>query len=181
MGQSHHKTPSVNPQNPNNVSLGQRVGRFIKSILGYLMIFVVVYTLMGYVRQPVMPLDVAPMTTLEGRAVAFSDTPTLVYFWGSWCHVCRHTSPAVNAIAQELPVVTVAVSSGDDGAVRGFLANKSYGFATVNDPSAVIFDKWQGQVTPSYVIVKNNQAVQSFVGIQPAWVLRMRLWIANWQ
>lgn len=153
----------------------------LKSAIRYLAIFVVIYTIMGYVRQPSMP-SAPMMTDTQGQVVTFdTNTPVLVYFWGSWCHICRQTSPKVNALSHTHPVVTVAVSSGDDQAVLAYLTDKGYDFRVVNDQAGSIFGQWQGQVTPSYMIVKDQKAVQGFVGIQPEWLLRLRLWLAQWQ
>lgn len=160
--------------------------KLIKETALYLVIFMAIYTAFTLYRQPVMPqIPTWQMTMLNGQVVDIDkmsqDGAVLLYFWGSWCHVCKHTSPAVNELAKDAPVLTVAVSSGDDKAVSDFLVKNNYQFKTVNDETGEIFDAWQGQVTPSYVIVKDGQVVQGFVGIQPNWLLKTRLWLARWQ
>ncbi|MDO4251492.1 MAG: protein disulfide oxidoreductase [Moraxella sp.] len=162
-----------------SLNVSPKLKSFTKSVFGYAAVFVVIYTLMGYIRQPVMP-DSSVMAMLDGRQAEL-DTLTLVYFWGSWCHVCTHTSPIVNEIAKENPVLTVAVSSGDDQAVGEFVEKKGYHFEVINDETGEIFGAWQGQVTPSYVIIKDNKMVQGFVGVQPKWLIKIRLWLAKWQ
>lgn len=159
-----------------------KVKSLAKTTAFYAGVFVLIYTLMGYFRQPTMPTTLPQMATLTGQMVDLNaDTPQLVYFWGSWCHICKTTNPKVNELAKTHPVVSVAVSSGDDGELGQYMHQKNYTFNTINDNDSTVFHAWQGQVTPSYVIVKNGQAVQGFVGIQPLWVLRARLWLARWQ
>lgn len=151
-----------------------------KSFLGYLVLFLGVYTAFTLYRQVEPPPNpIWQMQALDGRQLDIAkmsqDSPVLVYFWGSWCHVCKATSPKVNALAKSYSVVTIAVASGDDAALSAYLAQKSLDFAVVNDDSSQMFGAWQGQVTPSYVIVKNGQVTQSFVGMQPLWLLKARM------
>ncbi|MGO2624779.1 MAG: protein disulfide oxidoreductase, partial [Psychrobacter sp.] len=42
-----------------------------------------------------------------------------------------------------------------------------------------IFDDWQGQVTPSYVVLKDGEMTQGLTGIQPLWSLKLRLWLSS--
>lgn len=151
-----------------------------KSFLGYLVLFLGVYTLFTLYRQVEPPPNpIWQMQALDGRhldvAKMSQDKPVLVYFWGSWCHVCKTTSPKVNVLAKSYPVVAIAVASGDDATLSDYLAKKSLDFTVVNDDSGEMFGAWQGQVTPSYVIVKQGRVTQSFVGLQPLWVLKARM------
>lgn len=160
--------------------------KLIKDTALYLVIFMGIYTAFTLYRQPVIPqIPTWQMNTLNGQVVDVEkmsqDGAVLLYFWGSWCHVCHTTSPKVNELSKSNQVLSIAVSSGDDKAVSDFLAKNNYQFKTVNDETGELFGAWQGQVTPSYVIVKDGQMVQGFVGIQPNWLLKTRLWLARWQ
>lgn len=152
----------------------------------YLAVFLVVYTAINWWRQPVMPanpdLQLADYQgqTLDLEALS-QQSPVLVYFWGTWCPVCKVTSPTVNSLAQNsaYPVISIAVKSGNDAELSQFMKNNGYDFATVNDKEGEIFSDWQGQVTPSFVILKNGKMTQGLTGIQPEWSLKLRLWLAS--
>lgn len=79
------------------------------------------------------------LTDYQGQAVDLAalsaDKPTLVYFWGTWCPICRTTSPSVNTLAaqENYPVVTVAIKSGTDQELHSYLSEHSYNFTTIND------------------------------------------------
>lgn len=105
--------------------------------------------------------------------------PVLVYFWGSWCGVCRQTSPSVDKLAKsaDYPVVSVAVNSGEPNEVQQYLSQHGWQFLTINDEDGKIFTDWQGQVTPSFIILKDGKMVQGLTGIHPAWELKLRLWL----
>ena len=158
----------------------------LRNVIMYTLVFVVIYSVVNWWRKPVMP--VAPnlqLQTLNGQVLNIQqlsqDKPVLIYFWGTWCPVCRQTSPSVQKFAQtsDYPVVSIAVSSGSNQDIQQYMQQKGLSFTTVNDQEGELFSNWQGQVTPSYAIIKDGNMVQGFTGIQPAWVLRLRLGLAN--
>ena len=164
----------------------QKVLSLIKTVLLYGLVFVIVYTAVNWWRQPVMPAN--PQLQLmdnQGQVVDLAalsnEQPTLVYFWGTWCPICSVTSPTINTLAAEnnYPIVTVAIKSGSDQELHSYLKQNNYSFNTVNDKEGAIFDDWQGQVTPSYVILKNGEMSQGLTGIQPLWSLKLRLWLSS--
>ena len=157
-----------------------------KNILLYGIVFLVIYTAINWWRQPTMPANPQlQLTDYQGQMIDLarlsSDKPTLIYFWGTWCPVCRTTSPAVNTLAAqgEYPVVTIAIKSGNNQELHHYLNDHNYGFTTVNDQEGAIFADWQGQVTPSFVILKDGEMSQGLTGIQPLWSLKLRLWLSS--
>ncbi|MEI8617917.1 hypothetical protein P4S63_14305 [Pseudoalteromonas sp. B193] len=89
--------------------------------------------------------------------------------------------PAINELANEnkYPVVSIAIKSGSDQELHDYLNEQGYSFSTVNDQHGEIFSDWQGQVTPSYIILKDNKMTQGLTGIQPLWSLKLRLWLSS--
>ena len=164
----------------------QRILSLLKTALLYGVIFLVIYSVVNWWRQPVMPAD--PQLQLmdyQGQTVDLAELsrqqPTLIYFWGTWCSVCSVTSPTINKLAasNDHAVVTVAVQSGDDQDLHRYLDQHQFGFTTINDQEGRIFTDWQGQVTPSYVILKDGEMTQGLTGIQPLWSLKLRLWLSS--
>ena len=163
----------------------QKLLSVLKTVLLYGLVFVVVYTVINWWRQPVMPANPQlQLTDYQGQAVDLAtmsmDKPTLVYFWGTWCPICSATSPTINklAAANHYPVVTIAVKSGSDQELHSYLNEHKHNFTTINDQDGNIFADWQGQVTPSYVILKEGEMIQGLTGIQPLWSLKLRLWLS---
>ena len=167
-------------------TLKQKVIAIVKTMLIYGLMFAVIYTAVNWWRQPVMPANPQlQLTDYQGKMVDLDalshEQPTLVYFWGTWCSVCSFTSPTINKLAatNNYSVVTIAVQSGSDQDLQSYLNEKDYSFTTVNDQEGLIFDDWQGQVTPSYVILKDGEMTQGLTGIQPLWSLKLRLWLSS--
>ncbi|MDN6276526.1 protein disulfide oxidoreductase [Psychrobacter sp.] len=164
----------------------QKVFSIIKTILLYGLVFILVYSVINWWRQPVMPADPQlQLTDYQGQSVDLAgmsaDQPTLIYFWGTWCSICNMTSPTINKLAEtnNYPVVTIAVKSGSNQELQGYLAENDYEFTTVNDQDGQIFADWEGQVTPSYVFLKDGEMTQGLTGIQPLWSLKLRLWLSS--
>ena len=164
----------------------QKILSVAKSLLIYGLVFAVIYTAINWWRQPVMPANPQlQLTDYQGQSVDLAamsrDKPTLVYFWGTWCPVCRVTSPTIDklAAANDYPVVTIAIKSGSDQELHSYLTEHNYQFTTVNDQEGEIFADWQGQVTPSYVVLKDGEMTQGLTGMQPLWSLKLRLWLSE--
>lgn len=154
-------------------------------VVKYFIIFAILYSVINWWRQPSMPANPQlNLTDYQGQSIDLAKMsekePTLVYFWGSWCGVCSVTSPKVNTLAQQgYPVVSIALKSGSNEEIAQYMQNHGYTFKVVNDSEGSIFADWQGQVTPSYVILEDGDMKQGLTGIQPLWSLKLRLWLSN--
>lgn len=158
----------------------------LKTWLVYGVMFVVIYSGINWWRQPVSPVNPQlQFLTLSHQPIDLQrlsqQRPVLIYFWGSWCGSCRQTSPRVNDLSKQgdYPVVTVAVESGNAKEVKNYLNQHQWQFVTINDEQGGIFDAWQGQVTPSFVIVHQGKMVQGLTGFHPGWELSLRLWLVE--
>jgi thiol-disulfide isomerase/thioredoxin len=104
----------------------------------------------------------------------------LVYFFGTWCPVCRFTSPAVDAIAQDYPSLAIALSSGTDQQLKGFMAQEDYQFEVINDDDGELSKAWGVQAVPAfYILDSQNNIVFVTSGASSQWGLRLRLWWAS--
>jgi thiol-disulfide isomerase/thioredoxin len=106
----------------------------------------------------------------------------LVYFFGTWCPICRFTSPAVDAIAQDYPSIGVALSSGTDQQISDFMVQNNHQFDVLNDDLDInhngkISQAWGVQAVPAfYILDSQNNIVFVTSGASSQWGLRLRLW-----
>ncbi|EEQ05156.1 Suppressor for copper-sensitivity D [Yersinia bercovieri ATCC 43970] len=150
------------------------------------MLLVAVVSLgMDWLRSPQAPSDWSdtPLQTLTGETVSLQamsqNKPLLIYFWATWCGVCKFTSPSVNQLAQEGEnVLTVALRSGDAPQLERWLSKKGYQLPVVNDSSGQLSAQWQVSVTPTLVILYQGKMVQHTSGWSSYWGMKLRLWLA---
>ncbi len=163
---------------------------YFKAALKYGLLFIIIYTIIHMLRTPDLPN--APNLVyqdIDGKSVnVISQSyqkPVLIYFWGSWCGVCRRTSPNIQKLSQghnfdnHYEIVSVAISSGSDAELKQYMQKKDYHFQTINDDSGQIFNTWQGTVVPSMVILKDGKIHHGFTGFTPLWLLKTHLWLAK--
>ncbi|MCZ0751762.1 protein disulfide oxidoreductase [Aeromonas enteropelogenes] len=157
--------------------------RWGKEALWLLLMALVISTLLDLWRSPTLPEGAmsAPITLQDGTttdlATLSRGKPLLVYYWASWCGVCRFTTPTVETLWQEGEnVLTVALRSGSDAQLREGMAKKGLTFPTHNDESGALAARWQVGVTPTFLIVKDGELVSSTTGWSSGLGLTLRLW-----
>ncbi|WP_258405113.1 protein disulfide oxidoreductase [Shewanella psychrotolerans] len=118
--------------------------------------------------------------TIEGAPISLSTTePTLIYFWGTWCPVCRVTSPMVNTLVNDHHVITIAVGSGSDEEIAQFMREHDYQFKVINDTSN-IHQQWGALAFPAIYIIDPQGDIRFVTsGITSNIGLKLRLLIAS--
>jgi thiol-disulfide isomerase/thioredoxin len=135
-----------------------------------------------------MPLASGAAPPLDGALVgggsfalaAPQERPILVYFWASWCPVCRMSNGDIDALAGDHPVITVAMQSGSEAAVSAYLAREGLSFPVISDPDGALAGRWGVPAVPaSFVVDRDGQIRFSSVGYTTGAGLRARLWAAR--
>lgn len=137
-------------------------------------------------QAPEMTSETLPRLTgqtLAGQAVDTADLSGrgfVVHVWGSWCPVCRMELSGMAGLARDVPVVSIAWRSGDDGAVRAFLAGEGVELPVLNDPDGRLVAGLGVKGVPLHLVVDGAGRIR-FVetGYTTPWGLRARLWWAE--
>ncbi|MDH5473829.1 MAG: protein disulfide oxidoreductase [Gammaproteobacteria bacterium] len=103
--------------------------------------------------------------------------PVLVYFWASWCPVCKMTGGSIDSIAKDYQVITIASWSGDAAAVREYLQDNRLTMPVLVDNEG----RWAKQygikgVPTSFVIDRAGEIQFIESGYTTEVGLRSRLW-----
>ena len=161
--------------------------RWGKEALWLLLMALSLSTVLDLWRSPALPEDSPlPVLTLQDGTRAdlqamSRERPLLIYYWASWCAVCRFTTPAVEQLWQDGEnVLTVALRSGDNARLQQGMARKGLSFPTHNDEQGTLAARWQVNVTPSFLILKDGKVVSSTTGWSSRWGLQLRLLWASW-
>ena len=129
---------------------------------------------------PIVPRspDAAPLTTT--LQAASQNQTLLLYIWGAWCGVCKHTSPVIQRLHDDgTPVLSVALRSGSDDDIRAYLQQQGYTFPAVNDDNGAWSQQWGVKVTPTIVLIKNGKVLHSTTGLASYWTLKTRIALVN--
>lgn len=115
-----------------------------------------------------------PMTLEQMRG-----RPTLVYFWATWCPVCKVEKLAMDGLVRDYQMVTVAMQSGSEDEVKDWLAKEGLAWPLVADADGSIARKWGVMGVPAFFIL-DARGESRFVsrGLTSPWGLRLRLWLA---
>lgn len=151
-------------------------------VLAILLVFVAVKTYMQHdlVEGTVPPLHA---TLIDGQPVnlqSLQGKPVLLYFWATWCPVCKMQNGSVAAISEDYTVVTVAMNSGADAEIEAFLNERQLGFPVIADDSGAIASQFGVSGVPtSFIIDPGGNIAFTEVGYTTEWGLRLRLWLAR--
>lgn len=119
--------------------------------------------------------DGSPMRLeqLQGR-------PLLIYFWASWCPVCRLEQAAIDTLMRNHQALAIAMQSGSEAEVGDWLAKEGLNWPLVADSDGSQARRWGVKGVPTFFIL-NTKGEILFVsrGLTSPWGLRFRLWLAS--
>lgn len=111
---------------------------------------------------------------------ALRGEPVLVYFWSSWCPVCKLMDGTIADIARDHRVVTVSMQSGGAEEIRQAMREQGTDFIVLADPEARLAERWGVIGVPTaFVIDDAGQIRFATVGLATGLGLRLRLWAAR--
>ncbi len=120
---------------------------------------------------------------LRGEALdtaALRGRPALVTFWATWCTVCRADLGTLASVARDVPMITVASSSGDAAEVRAWLAARGRELPVIVDPGGTIAAAAGVHAFPTTLVLDAGGRVRSVaVGYTTEAGLRARLALAR--
>ena len=163
-----------------------KLRRWAREGLLLLALLAAIMAIVDWWRAPQLPpaFDSTPLQTLDRQSVTpgalSAERPLLLYFWASWCGVCRFTTPTVAQLkAEGENVMTIALRSGNEQEMARWLAGKGIAMPVVNDADGAISRAWQIGVTPTLVVLDKGRVVSTTSGWTSYWGMKLRLWWAG--
>lgn len=163
-----------------------RLLRGLREAILLAILLAVVVHIIDWWRAPSAPMNFEniALQTVDGKNVTLgtlsADKPLLVYFWASWCSICRFTSPDIAKLHDEgNNIMTIALRSGKEDEVMRGLQRKNFHFPVVNDPHGMISQQFKINVTPTLLVIYRGQIVSTTSGWTSYWGMKLRLWWAK--
>lgn len=101
----------------------------------------------------------------------------VVHFWATWCSICKISAGAIDSIADDHRVITVAMQSAGPRTVEAYMADKGVDFPVLMDPYGTLASEWGVKGVPTTFIVDAKGSIRySGLGITTEPGLRGRLW-----
>jgi thiol-disulfide isomerase/thioredoxin len=114
------------------------------------------------------------------QKVGAGKTATLVVFWATWCPVCRAERGNILAVAEDWPVVSVALDSGDAATVTQYLKAHDIPLPAIVDADSALAGAWHVRGVPAHFVVDPVGNIRfRVVGYATTLGLRARLWWAQ--
>jgi len=161
--------------------------RASKTLAGWIPVLAAVVAIQLMANRGVLDAGKAPK--LQGEmlvdGVPFSGLqslpkPVMVYFWASWCGICKAMQSTVMAVASDTPIITVAMQSGDSVTVREYMSRQQFEVPTLIDQEGRLATMYGVRGVPAAFIVDRDGSIRSATtGYTSELGLRLRLWWAN--
>ncbi|MDR9828110.1 protein disulfide oxidoreductase [Vibrio sp. FNV 38] len=156
-----------------------------KQAFVYLLLFISLSTAVDWYRTHDSPSKLPPSLssiTIDGERVDLIaesyESPVVVYFWATWCSVCRFVSPSLSWVSQYYPTYSIALNSGSNQRVQAYVLQHDYQFKTINDENGAWMKQWKIAVTPTTYVLYQGETQSVTTGFTSPLGILMRVWFS---
>lgn len=132
------------------------VKKIVKEIIVASVVIFILTNIISYIRKPELDSNHLPKlkeTLLNGETFRKAEgKPLVIHFWASWCKVCKLEAANIQSVSEKYEVLTIAVKSGDNAAVKAYMKERGLTFKVVNDIDGIWAKKFKVQVFPTTFI-----------------------------
>lgn len=134
----------------------------VKEVVLFGVMLFIVSNVISYFRAPkfksedLLDIDVV---LIDGNSFNLQESkgkPIIIHFWATWCPVCKTEASTIQSLSKSYQVLTVAVRSGSDGALRSYMDKNSYDFRVVNDSEGVLAARFNVEAFPTTFIYDSS-------------------------
>lgn len=156
-----------------------------KSLLGWIGVIALIFGIRMAADQGLARGLPPPITgqTLAGTAFDLAQLrgrPAIVYFWASWCPICRAMQGSVREVAMDHPLVSLAMQSGSRDEVLRYQKEQDFDVPTLLDEDGDLAGRFGLRGVPAvFVLAPDGRIRFATAGYTSELGMRLRLWLAE--
>jgi peroxiredoxin len=157
----------------------------MKEIVVTLSLLFIVSVTLNYLRKPDIHENIYDykLEDISNTSIEFSNykgKPLLVHFWATWCPVCKLEVGNIDSLSKSYNVVTIAVKSASDEALKSFIKEKNLSYRVIHDREGNLASKFNIDAYPTTLIYDSRGELKfTEVGYSTTLGLKGRLELVN--
>jgi len=130
---------------------------------------------------PAPALAAVDIAGVERSLASYRGAPLLLHFWATWCGACKAEQHNIDALAGDLPVLSVASRSGTADQVAAYVREHAIAPSVIVDPQGALARRFGvGAYPTTFVLDGDGRIRHAEVGYSTELGLRARMWLARW-
>ncbi len=103
-------------------------------------IFLIIFAIQKYQLRDTASGPTPSFTAQKINGETFSSEelkgqPTVLYFWATWCAICKAELPVIKQFAQTHRIISIAMISGDNSKLSAYAKENSIKFPIITNDS----------------------------------------------
>lgn len=161
--------------------MNKKIKKYIKEIVKYSIILIIAVNVINFYKSQDLNKEDFPYKAFElidgSSYILDEEKPLLIYFWATWCPICKFQSPNIEELSKEYQVITFASQSGAKEEIQEYLKDNNLNFKVINDSFNDFAYRFNIKAYPTTLIYdKNKQLKFSDVGYTSSFSLKLKLW-----
>ena len=162
----------------------EKIAKYAKELILFFIIMSIFANILSFYRSSDLNkdrLNLSSVTLLNNQSYTLpKNEPIMIYFWGTWCPVCKMQSKNIETVSKKFNVLSIAVKSGSNIEIEEYLKSQNLSFRVFNDQYSSMAQKFRISIFPTIIIFdKDGNEIFSDVGYTTTFGLWIRMWWAT--
>ncbi|WP_321470690.1 redoxin domain-containing protein [Halarcobacter sp.] len=161
--------------------MNEKIKKYIKEIVKYSIFIIIALNIVSYYKSQDLNKENLPYDAfklIDDKSYTLDkEKPTLVYFWATWCPICKLQSPTIDELSKNYQVITIASQSGTKEQIQKYLKENNLNFKVVDDTYNDFAYRFNVKAYPTTLIYDKNKNLKfTDVGYTSSFNLKLKLW-----